>query len=95
MKINFVGGIRYLIGKKELEVDFGTLDDIFNSISTKIGKKIEFILEKETNKTFIILKENGKEMRFSVVIHNNGENILKKEKLEDGELSIIMPVGGG
>ncbi|SHH18702.1 hypothetical protein [Thermosipho atlanticus] len=95
MKVNFIGGIRYLIGIKELEVNFGNLDDIFKEISKKIGKTLNFIIDKENNKTFVVLKENGKELRFSVVIHNNGENILKKEQLEDGDLSIIMPVGGG
>ncbi|MBO8140286.1 MAG: hypothetical protein H0Z22_07445 [Thermosipho sp. (in: Bacteria)] len=95
MKVKFIGGIRYLIGIKEIEVEFGSLDGIFESISKKLGKKINYTLEKETNKSFLILNENGKEMKFSVVIHNNGENILKKEKLENGELSIIMPVGGG
>jgi molybdopterin converting factor small subunit len=95
MKVKFIGGIRYLIGIKELEVEFGSLDEIFNSISEKLGKNINYILDKENNKSFVILNENGKEIKFSVVIHNNGENILKKEKLEDGDLSIIIPVGGG
>jgi len=34
-------------------------------------------------------------IKLSVVILNNGENILRKSKIEDGELAIILPVGGG
>ncbi|MBO8160491.1 MAG: MoaD/ThiS family protein [Thermosipho sp. (in: Bacteria)] len=96
MTIKFSGSLKYYISSKQIEVEFkNNLEDLCAEISKKIGKKLKCLLDFENKKSFIILDDNGTKVRFSAIFLNNGENLLTKKSLEDGELLIILPVGGG
>ncbi|MBB6062027.1 molybdopterin converting factor small subunit [Thermosipho japonicus] len=94
MLVKFVGSIKYLLGKSNIEVCFKDENDLLEQISKKLNKEILIKIDKENKKTFLIINDEQK-IKLSVVILNNGENILRKNKIEDGELAIILPVGGG
>ncbi|WP_126993363.1 hypothetical protein [Thermosipho globiformans] len=97
MLVKFVGSIKYLLGKSSIEVDFKGQNDLnylFKKISKKLNKEVLIKIDKENKKTFLIINDT-QPIKLSVVILNNGENILRKNKIENGELAIILPVGGG
>ncbi|ACJ75870.1 conserved hypothetical protein [Thermosipho africanus TCF52B] len=94
MLVKFVGSIKYLLGKSSIEIDFKGENDLFKQISKKLNKEVLIKIDKENKKTFLIINDT-QPIKLSVVILNNGENILRKSKIEDGELAIILPVGGG
>lgn len=94
MLVKFAGSIKYLLGKSSIEIDFKGENDLFKQISKKLNKEVLIKIDKENKKTFLIINDT-QPIKLSVVILNNGENILRKSKIEDGELAIILPVGGG
>lgn len=98
MKVRFGGSVRNLLGVKELVVTSTSLNDIFWEISDKISKEVQLELDYEEESAYLVVHDNGKVLKSWVVALYNGDSILASGQTNfsrDGELSILIPVGGG
>ncbi|MCS7174196.1 ubiquitin family protein [Pseudothermotoga sp.] len=95
MKVKFSNIADTMVGIKEIEVNPGKIEEVFEQVSKVLGKKVRLDLYDDS--AYLIVEENGTVRKSWVIALLNGINVvdLSPSKIWDGELVIFVPVSGG
>ncbi len=93
VRVRFRGALGRSLGLGEFEVPDGDLNDVLKAISERTGSNFEI----RDGKMYILLRTSSGNVKSTISILYNGENILREkiERFEGGVLDVVTPLGGG